>query len=148
VLPRRLHHHRTRHHQDFLVRQRDRLPGTDRRQDGVEPRRPGRRAQHDVGVGVGGHGNEAIAACLGFRRLRGRSPPQFPSDIRERLWRGHRDSRRAVPLDLIGEARDIAAGRQRNHLEPIGMRVHDRQCALADRAGRSEDGNPFHQTCR
>ena len=34
--------------------------------------------------------------------------------------------------------------RKGDDLQPVGMRVDDRQRALADRAGRSENRDPFH----
>ena len=48
--------------------------------------------------------------------------------------------------DLLGEARDVLAGRERDDPQPIGMRVDDRQRALPDRAGRAEDRDALHQT--
>ena len=62
-----LHHDRARHHQDFLVRERDRLPGIDRGQHGVERRRARRGEEHDVGLGMGGDGDQALRATQGLR---------------------------------------------------------------------------------
>ena len=63
-----------------------------------------------------------------------------------RLGRRHRDDRRAVASDLLGEPIGVLAGREADDLQPIGVRVDDRQRALADRAGRSENGDALHQT--
>ena len=58
----------------------------------------------------------------------------------------HRDDRRAVARHLLGEQRRVVAGGERGHAQPIGMRVDDRQRALADRAGRSENREVLHAT--
>ena len=52
------------------------------------------------------------------------------------------------PVDLVGEARRVLAGRERDDAQAVGMRVDDRQRAPADRAGRAEDGDALHQVCR
>ena len=51
---RRLGHQVARHHQRFLVGQRDPLPRPERRQRGVEPGGADHRVDHDVHVGMGG----------------------------------------------------------------------------------------------
>ena len=58
--PRRVGHEPARHHEDFLVRERDRLAGLDGREDGLEGRGPGRGAEHDVGIRMRGHRHQAL----------------------------------------------------------------------------------------
>ncbi len=146
--PRRVHHHRAGHDEDFLVGERDRLAGLDRREYRIEPRRSGRRAQHDVDVGVRGHRDQAVTAGVGNRRLRLRLPAQLAADLGQRLAGRHRHRRGSIARHLLGETRDVAAGREGHDLEPVGMGVHDGERALADRAGRSEDGDALHQIWR
>ena len=53
---------------------------------------------------------------------------------------------RAVARDLLGEQLGVLAGGEADDLQAIGMRVDDRERALADRAGRAEDGDALHAT--
>ena len=58
---------------------------------------------------------------------------------------GHGRNTRPVARDLLGEQLGVLAGGEADDLQPVGMRVDDRQRALADRAGRAEDGDAFHR---
>ena len=60
----------------------------------------------------------------------------------------HRDDARPIARDLLGEQLGVLAGGEPDDLQPIGVRVDDGQRALADRAGRAEDGDAFHWTGR
>ena len=49
-----------------------------------------------------------------------------------------------IELAERGEPLRVFTGRQTDDRQPVGVRVHDGERALADRAGRSEDGNILH----
>ena len=107
ALARRLHHQRAGHDEDFLVGERDRLAGLDRREHGVERRRAGRGEEHDVGVGMRGDGDQALGArprrAAAARRAaavrpaasveRGRASPS-----RSCRGRSARPARRSAPM--------------------------------------------------
>ncbi len=106
----------------------------------------GRRAQHDVDVRVGGDRDQTVAArsaraaplsaaAAELGRTRRDAPPPA----------GHRDARRRVARRPARPARRRCRRPRARRPEPIGMRVDDRQRALADRAGRAEDGDALHQ---
>ena len=56
----------------------------------------------------------------------------------------HRDDARTIARDLLREQLGVLARREADDLQPIGVRVDDRERAPADRAGRSEDGDALH----
>ena len=60
--------------------------------------------------------------------------------------RGHGRHPRPIARDLGGEQIGVFAGRQADDLQAIGVCVDDRQRALADRTGGSEDGDAFHKS--
>ena len=66
----------------------------------------------------------------------------------DRRARRHRRDARTVVRDLRREQFGVLAGGEADDLEPIGMRVHDRQRALADGAGGSENGDADHRYFR
>ena len=57
-----LRHERARHDEHFLVGEGDRLAGVDRGEHGLEAGGAGRRADDDVGVGMGRDGDQTIGA--------------------------------------------------------------------------------------
>ena len=65
-----LRHQRARHDQHFLVGERDRLARFDRREHGLEASGPGRRADHDVDVGMRRHRHQTFGAAGHRRRAR------------------------------------------------------------------------------
>jgi hypothetical protein len=142
---RRVHHEAARHDEDFLVRERDGLAALDCREHGLERFGPGRRTEHEIDVGVRGHGGEPVAPGArqrGRRRQPGREAIERPAG-------GHRDDRRPVSGHLPREHLHVAARGEPDDLEAPRMRVDDRQGALPDRAGRSENGDAFrHVTDR
>ena len=87
-------HQLARHHQHFLVGERDGLSGLDGGQHGLERRRARRRAQHDVDVGMRGHVDRARRRRPG-RRVR-LAPPQPSWTRRVRVADGR--DRRPVAL--------------------------------------------------
>ena len=122
---RRRHHQRAGHHQDFLVGERDRLAGLDRREHGLERGGAGRGEQHDVHVGMRGDRRSGTS---------GAAPSAAPA----------RDARAASVLRRPARAQARAAllaGRERRRRAAVRMRVDDGERALADRAGRAEDGD-------
>ena len=104
-----------------------------------------RRAQHDVDVGMRRDGDEAVAPAAGDRRAAGGAARAQPID---RGAGRHRRDARPVARDLLGEQLGVLAGREADDLQPIGVRVDDRERALADRAGRSENGDALHRLRR
>ena len=119
VTARGVGHQRARHDEHFLVRERDRLAGLDRRQHRLERGGPGRRAQHHVHVGAGRERDEPVGAVAGDLdaapdaqpsqeiRQTGRTPSRSPAAgapppaprtaprCRPRPWRRSRDGRGA-----------------------------------------------------
>ena len=68
--------------------------------------------------------------------------PQPPARSRSIAAAGrHRRDARPIARDLRRQQLRVLAGGQADHPQPIGVRVDDRQRALADRAGRAEDGD-------
>ena len=105
--------------------------------------------QHHVHVGMGGDRHEAVAAGACGRR--GATVPRALSSRSSDCSAASEAMATAAGAnrdDLLGEARRVLAGRERDDAQAIGMRLHHRQRALADRAGRSEDGDAVHQDCR
>ena len=124
-------HDSARHHQHFLVRERDRLSVFDRRKDRFQPVRAGRRAEDDVHVGCGRDRNQPVAA-------RSRQHGAFHSGGAkpvEGLARRHRDNVRPVSRDLLGEQSGVLTGREAHHGQAIAMGVHNGQRAASDGAG-------------
>ena len=121
-------HDPARHHQHFLVRERDGLSVFDRRKDRFQPFRAGRRAEDEVHIRRGGHGNQPVAARPrqhGALHAGGAKPVEgFP--------RCHRDSVRPVSRDLFGEQAGVLTGRQAHDGQAITVRVHDGQRAASD----------------
>ncbi len=142
------HDDRAGHHQDFLVGERDGLATVNRRQHRVERRRPRRREEDDVGVGVCGNGNQPFRPAGGGRRERSALPAKSGLHLGETSGRRHRDSIGGVLRHLFGQPRHVLAGRERDDAEPLGMSRDDGEGALADRPGRSEDGDALHDACR
>ena len=140
---RRRHHQAAGHHQHFLVGQRHRLAGLDCRQGGVERSRAGRGAQHDVHVRVGRHGQQSLCSRVGPVGSRAR-PAERSLHLLQRRGRRHGDDARAVAPHLLGEARGVAPGGEPHDCKAPGLRLHHRERAAADGAGRAEDGNPSH----
>ena len=64
MLPRRVDHQRAGHDEHFLVRERQRLAGVNRRERRLEAGRARRGAEHDVDVGMGGGRDETRAARI------------------------------------------------------------------------------------
>ena len=105
------------------------------------------------------HSTTSTSGCVATAIRPSRPPPQsaVPAGQASRsaartsvecLASGHRHRLGPVARDLLGEARDVPARGQRDDPQAIGMRVDDRERALADRAGRSEDGDALHQIWR
>ena len=116
---RRVHHEPAGHHQHFLVGERDRLAGVDRREHGFERGRARRGAQHEVDVGMGGDGDQAFAAdardsAAASRRAAARSSsiasPVAIATARGRIRRG---SARPSPPTFV-------AGGQRRRPHAVG----------------------------
>jgi hypothetical protein len=139
-----LRHETAGHHQHFLVRERDGLAGADGREHRLERGRAGRRAQHDVRVGVRGDRDQALAAVQHARRRPG---PEPRAKIRPRLGRSRRDDVGTVRGDLLRQPGDVLARRERDDAQPIRVRADDRQRTAPDRPGRSEDRDPLHARC-
>ena len=120
------------------------LPRVDRRQRGLEAGGARRGAQHDVGVGMASPpppGRRGPAEQTSRRR----APVEPRASTRRAPPRSPRaDDRGPVPRDLLGQQRRVLAGGERHDPQPIRMRVHDRQRALADRSGRSENRDALH----
>ena len=57
-----LRHQRTSHDEHFLVRQRDGLASLNRGEHRFEPGCPGRRADHDIDVGMRRNGQKSFGA--------------------------------------------------------------------------------------
>ena len=131
-----VHHQPAGHDQHFLVGQRDGLARLDRREDRFERRGAGGRAQDEIDVGMGRDGNQRIApgAVLG-----GQFSSQHLAQLVHRAAGGHGDGLRLVAGDLRRERGSVAACRQRDHLDAIGVRVGHRQRARADRSRRAEN---------
>ena len=107
---------------------------------GFETRRPGGCAEHDIGIGMSCHGNQPLGAGTDPRRQR--RPDRAHAIERRTGVHGH--SRRSISRDLLRHALGVVAGGQRHDSQLVGMRVDHRQRALADRAGRSENGKSLH----
>ena len=87
------HHDRAGHHEDFLVRERDRLARLDRGEHGVERRGAGRREEDDIGVGMRGDVDQPLRPVLRSpapRATAGSAPPAPPAARRCRRRRGRR----------------------------------------------------------
>ena len=115
---RRCRHERAGHDEHFLVRQRDRLPGVDRREHRFERRRTGRGANDDVRLGMGGDGHETCRAVRFAKR--GGLHPEF---------RG-----------LFSKAIRIRSRCKCDHPQFVRMSAHDVQRALTDGTRRAKDG--------
>ena len=59
---------------------------------------------------------------------------------------GERGERRFPFGELLGEERGVGPGGQGHDLEPVAMPAQHAQRALADRAGRAEDGDALHRS--
>jgi hypothetical protein len=57
----------------------------------------------------------------------------------------HRDKRRSELLDLPGQPLDIGAGGECHHPIPLGELPHDVENVDTYGAGRTENGESFHQ---
>ena len=138
----RVHHQRAGHHEHFLVRERDRLAGVDRREHRFEARRARRSAEHDVDVRVRRDLHEAARPGDERRTRRRRRPErrrQLRAEIVDRFRCGRADDAGTIARRLLGERRRVLPSREANDLQPIGVRVDHRQRAPADRSRRSED---------
>ena len=134
----------TGHDQHFLVGKGDALAGFDGSHHRLEPRRACGRAQDDVSRGFGGYRNQAFGAGDHHARKawirRTESVGSFARP--QGHYRGPDATR------LLRQQLGVVAGGKRHDLKAVGMRVHDRQRAAADRAGRSEDREPFQRPPR
>ena len=139
--PRRLGDDAAGHDQDFLVRERDRLAALDRREHRLERRRCRTRRT--------GRGRRRDATPPRPAR-RGRSPATVTPRRQPRRSRSsaapdrHRHDARPIARDLLGQQLGVLACREADDLSRSAMRVDHGQRALADRAGRSENGDAFH----
>ena len=106
---------------------------------------PGRGEEHDVGVGMRGDRNQSLRSDSTRRRHRA-APTEFGARIGNARAVDIAIVSRLEPVDLLDEPRDVLAGRQRDDAQPSGCASHDRQRALADRAGRAEDGDLPHSS--
>ncbi len=88
-----------------------------------------------------GDGDEPLTACAGDGHLGRRSV--LRETIPSRCGR-HRGNARTISRNLRREQIGVLARGEADDLQPIGMRVDDRERALSDRAGGSEDGDAFH----
>ena len=133
------HHERAGHHQDFLVRERDRLAGVDRGEHGVERRGAGRGEQHDVRVGMRRDGDQAVRAArhargCGAAAARVRAPREPRPRWTASRWCAdarRRPGRRSGPRSRRPPARRPAGGR----------RARRRPRARSDRSSRSIRGS-------
>ena len=64
---RRVHHETTSHYQNFLIGQRDGLPGVDSGEDGLQRGGARGRAEHQLDVWMGRDCAQPRRACLGHR---------------------------------------------------------------------------------
>ena len=141
----RRRHQRTGHHQHFLVGERDRLAGRDRREHGLEARGPGGGADHDVHGWMRGHRHQTFGAT-GHRDAHVRAARRTKTI--DTLARRHRDDVRGIPTHLLRKEWRVVAGGERHDLQSFGMRIHDGQRAPADRSRRAENGQSLHVTFR
>ena len=145
---RAIHDDRAGHHEDLLVGERDGLAAVDGGEDGVERGGPRRGEEHDIGVRVRRDGNQPLRPARHRRRQRCSQAPQAGLHLGKPAGRGHGDRVGRVLRDLLDEPRHVLSRRERHDLQAIGMRRHDGERALADGAGRSEDGDTLHDACR
>ena len=127
-----------RHHQDFLVGEGNGLAQPDCGEHGLQRVGSTRRAQHRIGVRLGSDGDESSASAARDRDAIGRSRRPQPVDGGARC---HGGDTRAVACDLFRKQRVVLAGRQGDHLQPIGVCVDDGKRAAPDRTGGAEDGD-------
>ena len=103
---------------------------------------PGRGAEHDVDVGVRGDRQEALGP--GQQHGCGRARPKCRARRVEGVRRGHRHHARPVALRPgVASSVALAPAARPTTSRRSGVRLDDRQRAAADRAGRSEDGDPL-----
>ena len=119
------------------------LPRLDRREHRLEPRRPRRRADHDIDGGMGGDRDEPVGpprTSWWPRAARATRRRSTPSPVAIAATAG------SVSVDLLGEQRGVVAGRKRHDLQPDGMRIDHGERAPADRTGRAENREVLHAT--
>jgi hypothetical protein len=121
---------RPAHHERLLVRQRDALPGVQRRQRCVEPRGADDRVQHDVDV----------AAHRGLdETLRARAPFAVRSRLVVVPVLNDADIRRMEAIDLLTQQRGVRVRCERGNTEPVLVPLEDAKRRRADGPGRAED---------
>jgi hypothetical protein len=126
----------------FLVGQADWFSGEDGRMGGFESRDPDDGRDDKVCFRVGRAGD---GSCAAVDHLRSRDPSlvQALAETGGEFFCRKRDHLRP-PADCLGESFvDIAAGSEGRDLVSIGKLLDDGKGALADGAGRSEDGKTF-----
>ena len=132
---RRLRHQLARHDEHFLVSDGDRLPGVDGSEHGFETRGTGRRANDDVGVGIGRNRHQAF--CATGQRCRRIGATRCAQPVHGFRFRQCRDTRPIAPNLLgqqLGSCHPRPAQRQRAwsgaHRQPP---AHSDQSSLSSR---------------
>ena len=74
----------------------------------------------------------------------GRRSTQRGAQLVHRLAGGHRHGARPEFEDLLRHRRDVGRRRKRDDFDAVAMGARHVERARADRAGRAEDGDPFH----
>ena len=106
-----------------------------RRAPRCRTRRTARRRRRDAWRRRSGRRRRSKAVAGTARRCRA----QLGRDVRRAPRRSPSPSCPGGCARPARRARRVLAGRERDDAQPIGMRVDDRQRALADRSGRAED---------
>src|SRR6266566_863401 len=127
ALTRRLRDQLARHHQRFLVRQRDAFAHLECRERRFEPCRPDDSIYDDPHIRVSGGFDETVTAS---------SYPvsRFPFPAVDQANEGRLPFRR-----LLGEQIGVGVGSQSHDAEPVPLPGQDLERRSADRPGRSED---------
>ena len=143
-----IHHDRAGHDQDLFVGERNGLPAGDGFEDRVE-RRGARRSEQTtsasgcVATAISPSAPHAVLA--GQRRA---SAPKSSLELGNAGSGRHGDRVGRVPGSLLDEPGNILSSRQCHDPQPIGMRGYDREGALSDRAGGSDDRDSLHEVWR
>lgn len=116
-------HERTRHHQHFLVRERNCLAGLDGRQHGLERIRARGRADDDIDIWVRRYGDEPLAARL----------------------RSQRGDRGAERRGLFAQSGGIRSGGKPHDLQLVWVRADDVERTLPNRSRRPENRELFQK---
>ncbi len=127
----------------FLVGQTDGLAAQNGCIGGFEPRDADDRRDDEVGLRKRGHANRSRCAVDDFDS--GDSCGlELRCEFGCELLGGHRDQLRTPALALGEGCIDVRACGQRDRMKALRMRLAEAEGALADGAGRAEEGNLLH----